>query len=70
MDAIKFNPLDDLKPIHAQLCDWLDLRNDEYRDGQPTVTDFEFDMAFKALEFLEKAYPSLTNPDSPTQNVG
>lgn len=62
--------MEELKSVHAVLCDWLDARNDEYRVGEPTVTDFQFDMAFKALEFLEKADPSLVNPDSPTQNVG
>ena len=62
--------MEELKAIHGSLCEWLDARNDEYRAGAPTVSDHEFDMAFKALEFLERAYPSFTTPDSPTQNVG
>ncbi len=41
-----------------------------YVDNSPTLSDYEFDMLLKELEALEKSYPELKTPDSPTQNVG
>ena len=41
-----------------------------YVDNAPTISDFEFDMLLKELESIEKMYPELITPDSPTQNVG
>jgi DNA ligase (NAD+) len=36
----------------------------------PEITDAEYDRIFDELLALEKAYPSLVTPDSPTQRVG
>ena len=36
----------------------------------PTLSDAEYDRAFRELEDLEKAHPALLVPDSPTQRVG
>ncbi len=36
----------------------------------PKMPDFEYDRLLRELEDLEKAYPELQNPDSPTQRVG
>ncbi len=38
--------------------------------AQPTVSDYEFDQKLKELEALEKQFPELALPDSPTQRVG
>ena len=38
--------------------------------NSPTVSDFEYDETLKQLIALEKQYPSLITPDSPTQRVG
>ena len=35
----------------------------------PTVSDAEFDQLFRELEVLERQYPELATPDSPTQRV-
>ena len=35
----------------------------------PTVSDAEFDQLFRELEALERDYPELSTPDSPTQRV-
>ena len=35
----------------------------------PTVSDSEFDQLFRELEALERDYPELATPDSPTQRV-
>lgn len=36
----------------------------------PEITDYEFDMLYRELVDLEKEYPELVTPDSPTQRVG
>ena len=41
-----------------------------YVDNAPVLSDYEFDMLLKELEALEKEYPELVTPDSPTQKVG
>jgi len=38
--------------------------------SQPTITDYDFDLKLKELEQLEKQFPDLKLPDSPTQRVG
>ncbi|HUJ27371.1 MAG TPA: NAD-dependent DNA ligase LigA [Myxococcales bacterium] len=37
---------------------------------QPTLSDAEYDRAFRELEQLEAEHPDLRTPDSPTQRVG
>ena len=36
----------------------------------PTISDYEFDRLLEELIGLEKAYPNLVQPDTPTQRVG
>jgi DNA ligase (NAD+) len=43
--------------------------NQAYHDGQPTMTDAEYDIAYRELQALEQAHPELI-PGSPTQRVG
>ena len=38
--------------------------------ANPEISDYEYDMLVKELEELEKKYPHLITPDSPTQRVG
>ncbi len=38
--------------------------------AQPEISDYEYDMLLKKLEDLERKYPHLVTPDSPTQRVG
>ncbi|MFT5802385.1 MAG: DNA ligase (NAD+) [Nonlabens sp.] len=37
--------------------------------NDPVISDFEYDQLYKKLEALEKAFPNLIVPDSPTQRV-
>ncbi|MBI5251399.1 MAG: NAD-dependent DNA ligase LigA, partial [Desulfomonile tiedjei] len=37
---------------------------------EPEITDAEYDRLFRNLQGLEKQYPELVTPDSPTQRVG
>jgi DNA ligase (NAD+) len=56
---------------HAQLAAEI-RRHDHayYVDAKPTVSDREYDTLFAELLTLEKEFPDLTTPDSPSQRVG
>lgn len=41
-----------------------------YVENAPTMSDFEYDHLMRELEDLERMYPDLLTPDSPTQKVG
>lgn len=41
-----------------------------YIDNDPQISDYEFDMLAKDLEKLEKQFPEMITPESPTQRVG
>jgi len=41
-----------------------------YVDNAPQISDYEFDLLVKKLQKLEKEFPDLITPDSPTQRVG
>jgi len=59
------------KKRHAQLADEL-RRHDHayYVEGRQLITDREYDALFKELQELEKNFPGLITPESPTQRVG
>jgi len=49
------------------------LRFHEYRyyvQNDPLISDYEYDVLYKALEKVEKENPASITPDSPTQRVG
>ncbi|MBI1921834.1 MAG: NAD-dependent DNA ligase LigA [Geobacter sp.] len=41
-----------------------------YAEDRPEISDAEYDALFRELQHLEKAFPDLVIPDSPTQRVG
>lgn len=41
-----------------------------YVDAMPLITDKEYDELFRELQELERSFPELITPDSPTQRVG
>lgn len=41
-----------------------------YMLDNPTVPDIEYDRLIRELQYLERKYPELITPDSPTQRVG
>ena len=59
------------KKRHAQLAAEI-RRHDHayYVEGRQIVTDREYDQLFKELQELEKQFPELVTPESPTQRVG
>ena len=55
----------------AELRRLLDHHNNlYYTQAEPEISDADYDKLFRELEDLEKANPSLANPNSPTQRVG
>ncbi len=63
--------LREAKARHAQLADEI-RRHDHayYVEGRQLITDREYDQLFKELQDLEKQFPDLVTPESPTQRVG
>lgn len=54
-----------------QLTDQINHHNDLYYQKSKTeISDFEFDQLLKQLIDLEKEFPKLKHPHSPTQRVG
>jgi DNA ligase (NAD+) len=55
----------------AKLRTDLDAHNYRYYvEDTPAVSDAEYDSLFRELEAIERDYPALATPDSPTQRVG
>ena len=56
---------------HARLAGEI-RRHDHayYVEGRQIITDREYDQLFKNLQELEKNFPDLVTPESPTQRVG
>jgi DNA ligase (NAD+) len=63
--------LKDAQSRHAQLAAEI-RRHDHayYVIGKAEITDYEYDQLFKQLQDLEKEFPQLVTPESPTQRVG
>jgi DNA ligase (NAD+) len=62
-EAFLFRHLDQLKEV---------LKFHEYRYyilSEPLISDYEYDILYKALEKTEAAHPDSVTPDSPTQRV-
>jgi len=59
------------KSRHAELSAEIS-RHDQayYVEGRQVITDREYDLLFKELQELEKSFPDLVTPESPTQRVG
>src|SRR5579872_6819544 len=68
LSTIKDHP-----PKKSQLDELRDvLRFHEYRYAilnDPLISDFEYDVLYKALEKAEAEHPDWVTPDSPTQRV-
>jgi DNA ligase (NAD+) len=56
---------------HTQLVEEIRKYDHAYYvDGRQLITDYEYDQLFKELQELEKNFPDLVTPESPTQRVG
>jgi DNA ligase (NAD+) len=59
------------KKRHAQLA--AEIRGHDrayYAEAAPKISDREYDLLFRELHELEKEFPELITPESPTQRVG
>lgn len=69
----KNQPLPPAEQAEALLQDLRDvIMYHEWRyyiQNDPVISDFEYDQLYKYLEAIERAYPELITPDSPTQRV-
>ena len=62
---------DQAKKRIAELSKTIDTHNHKYYVlDEPSVSDFEFDKLLEELIQLEKDFPELASPESPTQRVG
>jgi len=63
--------MEEIRNRIVALADRLHHLNDlYYQKSESEVSDYEFDTLMKELSDLEKQYPELALPDSPTQRVG
>ena len=53
-----------------QLRKGLDRHNRLYYEGNPEISDFEFDTRMRQLQNLEAKYPEYDDANSPTRRVG
>ena len=63
--------LSEAKTKHAELAAEI-RRHDHlyYAQARPVISDQEYDRLYRQLVDLEKEFPALATPDSPTQRVG
>lgn len=63
--------MEKIKNKIKELSDFLNYHNHKYYvEDNPEISDFEYDRILRELEDLEKAYPELKMPNSPTSRVG
>jgi DNA ligase (NAD+) len=63
--------LADAKKRAGDLRKTIDEHNHRYYVlNQPVISDFEFDLLLNELQTIEKKFPELVTPDSPTVRVG
>lgn len=59
------------KARHAQLADEIRQHDHAYYvEARPVISDFEYDKLNRELLDLEREFPNLVTPDSPSQRVG
>ena len=56
----------ELKSLRAEIAEH---NRRYYVEDAPSVSDYEYDMLMRRLKEIEKEYPELITPDSPTQRV-
>ena len=61
------SPVEEAAALRAQLLNWAEAY---FERDAPVVPDAEYDQAMTRLEALEREFPELMTPDSPTQRVG
>ena len=63
--------MDDVKSEVKELREKINYHNNRYYVlDDPEISDAEYDRLFQRLLEIERAYPDLVTPDSPSQRVG
>src|SRR5712664_2107877 len=63
--------LNEARVLHARLVEEIRQHDHAYYVlAQPTISDQDYDRLYRQLADLEKEFPQLSSPDSPTQRVG
>src|SRR5438876_5468079 len=63
--------LNEAKVLHGRLVEEIRQHDHAYHVlAQPTISDQDYDRLYRQLADLEKEFPQLVTPDSPTQRVG
>src|SRR5436309_1427192 len=63
--------LNEAKTLHARLVEEIRQHDHAYYVlAHPSISDQEYDRLYRQLADLEKDFPELATPDSPTQRVG
>ena len=60
----------DLHRQWDELAEEVRRHRDLYYNGQPVISDAEFDELYRRLEAFEEAHPEFAVPESPTKQVG
>src|SRR2546428_12529915 len=59
------------KARHAKLVEEIRAHDHAYHVlAQPKISDREYDLLYRELLDLEKEFPELVTPDSPSQRIG
>src|SRR6185312_12622465 len=70
-NSLKPMTSDQAKARHAQLAEEISRHDHAYHVlAQPTISDRDYDRLYHELLDLEKEFPALATPDSPSQRVG
>lgn len=68
------NALMDIEHARERVAELRDIINENnrryYVENSPQISDYEYDRLMYELIGLEKQYPELSSPDSPTKKVG
>lgn len=61
----------DIRQEMEELRELIKYHNDRYyNQDDPEISDYEYDKLSQRLRTLERDYPELDSPDSPTKNIG
>lgn len=68
---LKFNTAAEARVRRDELARLIRYHSNLYYNGDaPVISDYEYDMMFEELKTIERTFPELDLPDSPTHRVG
>ncbi|MBR6291000.1 MAG: NAD-dependent DNA ligase LigA [Clostridia bacterium] len=68
---VAFRSAPEAKNRRDELVRLIRYHSDLYYNGDaPVISDYEYDMMFEELKTIERTFPELDSPDSPTHRVG